>query len=135
MLKRSLKMKPQEEPDPSLTGVRPIPITVLCVLFLIGGIFLGASNLVPGISREISSKVAFWYPAYLVGFSASSIVCVVGLWRMKAWGFISYGIVAAVNQLVMVFVGDWRPSNLILVAVFYFLLVRYFPRTRKNPKP
>ena len=54
---------------------------------------------------------------------------------MRAWAFILYGLVAALNQIIMAVAGDWAPSNLVLVAVFYYILFRYFPRTRKQHQP
>ena len=125
-------MKLQEQPESSLSRVRPIPITILCVVFLLGGVFLCASNLIPGVMQDLNSKIASWYPSYLVVFSVVTIACAVGLWKMKAWAFVLYGLVAALNQIVMAVAGDWAPSNLILVAVFYFLLFRYFPRAPKQ---
>ena len=109
-----------------------MPITVLCILFLIGGLFLGGSNCVPGIMRDINSKIAAWYPNYLVVYSIIAIGCVIGLWMMKRWAFFAFALVAGLNQVAMAFAGDWRPANLILVAFFYYILFRYFPRTKKS---
>ena len=72
-----------------------------------------------------------WYPNYLVAYSIIAIGCVIGLWMMKRWAFIVFAIVAALNQVAMAFAGDWRPANLILVAVFYYIIFRYLPRTKK----
>ena len=100
----------------------------------LGSLFAGVSNATPTLIRDLSLKLADWYPTYVVALGVATLFCIIGIWRMRSWAFVLYGLIFVLTQGVLMFVGDWNPSNLVLVTIVVGLLIRYYPRTRRTIK-
>ena len=98
---------------------RPTSITVICVLGFIGALFT-----VPLIFSPIAQQIGPWYPPYL-GFSAViGLACMVGLWMMKKWAAYTYTGFVALNQVVLLAMGVWNVSALVIPAVVIFFALK-----------
>lgn len=73
------------DPSAAKSAKRPIVITVICVLALLGSLLN-----IPMIFSESASSIASWYPVYLAATSVLTLVCVAGLWKMKKWAAYLY---------------------------------------------
>ena len=107
------------------THERPIIITVICILG-----FLGAAITIPLIFSELAKSVATWYPFYLAFAATIGVICMLGLWKMKKWGFYLYVALAIFNQIVMLIKGIWSPYGLMLPV----LLILIVANSRKQLK-
>jgi hypothetical protein len=81
---------------------RPIGITIICILCMLA--------LVAAIGRvlRLSPKVIpGWYPYYAVGAAIAGFSSIVGLWKMKRWGFFTFVGLMLANFTGMFITGWW----------------------------
>lgn len=104
---------------------RPLAITVLCILIFAGAL----SVLIRDIPR--GHFAASWIPFYLACSSVITIVCAVGMWKMKKWSVYTYACWAALGSVVgITMLGMFNLNALIVRLVivifsFYCICVRY----------
>lgn len=100
---------------------RPIAITIICVLGLLGAVIS-----VPLIFSSVARGIGAWYPPSLALCSVIGLACMVGLWMMRKWAVFLYTGMVAVNQVVLLAMGVWNPLALalplIVVAVAFMNL-------------
>ncbi|MDK9707026.1 MAG: hypothetical protein OEL83_08245 [Desulforhopalus sp.] len=99
---------------------RPAVITILCILG-----FIGVAFLVPKVFSTVAREIGFWYPPYLAIVGVVGLICNIGFWKMKKWGFYSYVLFVALNQIVMLSTGTWLPTALIVPVVVIIILAFY----------
>lgn len=97
---------------PAEKAKRPVAITIICVVGL-----LGAAIAVPLIFSSAAQSVGAWYPPYLALCSVVGLACMVGLWMMKKWAAFLYTGMTAVNQVVLLAMGVWNPLALVLPLI------------------
>ena len=124
-------MKLIEEYEDKNYRVRPIAITILCVLMLIGSVGgLVSLFAIPELSDSWAEK-ATWYITYLYILYPVNLACAIGLWRMDRWAFIGFGTVILLSQIVMISIERFTFRNVIFVLILSWILARYFPQTKK----
>jgi uncharacterized membrane protein len=108
---------------PATQQQRPPVITLLCILGFIGVLFM-----IPKVFSKVAQDVGSWYPPYLVFVGAIGLVCNIGFWKMKKWGFYGYVAFVILNQIIMFSTGTWLPMALIAPAIIIAILALYFKR-------
>jgi hypothetical protein len=100
---------------------RPADLKWLC-LFL----WLGCA-VTPLISNQ-KTFAAFpsWFPAYMMAFSAVTAVAVLGLWKMKRWGFFVYVGVAVIAQAVLIAIGKWTVGSALIQIIILAIFARHW---------
>lgn len=91
---------------------RPVAITVICILG-----FIGAALTIPLIFSGIAKQIGSWYPPYLGLSSIIGLACMLGLWKMKKWAAYTYTGFVALNQVVLLAMGLWSITSLIVPGV------------------
>jgi hypothetical protein len=104
---------------------RPIPITILCVLSAIGVLFV-----IPMLFSQAAWSIGAWYPPCLALSAIIGAVCTVGFWLMRRWALYLYTAMFVVNQILLLTMGVWSISALILPAIVVGVGFAYFSRMR-----
>ncbi|OGR42687.1 MAG: hypothetical protein A2X35_01680 [Elusimicrobia bacterium GWA2_61_42] len=104
---------PQSAEEEAAGEKRPLIITIACVIGAIGAVMS-----VPLIFSDLARGLGAWYAPYIAGSVLASLVCVIGLWKMRRWGAYLYAGVAITNQLVIYSMGMWHFPDLAVPAVF-----------------
>ncbi|WP_017730756.1 hypothetical protein [Nafulsella turpanensis] len=102
---------------------RPLPITIICILGLIGAVVS-----LPGIlsgSPQIK-ELGEWFHYHLAISTIFGFCCFLGLWSMKRWALYLYSGILLINQIILLIVGLWNPSSLILPLLVVIFGVAYF---------
>ncbi|MFM7681920.1 MAG: hypothetical protein ACKO7P_04165 [Bacteroidota bacterium] len=79
--------------------------------------FIGAAFTIPLIFSGIVGQIGSWYPPFLGLSAIIGFVCMVGLWQMKKWAAYTYTGFAGLNQIVLLIMGVWNVTALIIPAV------------------
>lgn len=102
---------------------RPASITIICIIALIGAIYI-----VPLVFSPKAQQVGPWYPAYL-GFSiVIGLVCIAGLWMMKKWAAYTYTAFLILNQFVLFAIGVWSLMALPIPALVIFFVLKHISK-------
>ncbi|MEX1188796.1 MAG: hypothetical protein WED33_06015 [Bacteroidia bacterium] len=99
---------------------RPTIITALCVLG-----FIGLLVTIPLIFSDMASSIGSWYPPYLAFSALLGGICMIGLWKMKAWGVYTYAGLLIVNQIALALLGLWTWPGLIIPAIVVGIGIYY----------
>jgi hypothetical protein len=75
---------------------RPAIISVICWLGFIG-LCLSASNLVLTLMRGQATR----FHAYFAVFAAVNLAAFVGIWKMRKWGVVLYGLAQLINAALI----------------------------------
>ncbi len=114
--------------DPQV-GLRPLAITVICVIALVGAVFtvIGGIYL---LSAGADSLVVLpsWYWVFLAASSVIGLISFVGLWLMKKWGLYLYTAGAAIAQIVLITTGLWTIVSLIMPLIVIIVGFLYVSR-------
>ena len=102
---------------------RPPVITIICILGFLGVLFV-----VPRVFSSAARDVGTWYPPYLAFIGIVGLICNIGFWQMKKWGFYGYVAFVALNQFIMLTTGTWLPVALIAPVSIIAILAFYFKR-------
>jgi hypothetical protein len=104
---------------------RPVAITVLCVVCAIGVLFT-----VPMVFSEAARAIGAWYPPCLAFSAVIGAACMVGFWLMRRWALYLYTAMFVINQILLLAIGVWSVSALILPAIVVGIGFAYFSRMR-----
>jgi hypothetical protein len=104
---------------------RPIPITILCVVSAIGVVFV-----IPMIFSDVARLVGAWYPPCLALSAVVGAACTVGFWLMRRWALYLYTAMGVINQIVLLAMGVWSITALILPAIVIAIGFAYHSRMR-----
>jgi hypothetical protein len=99
---------------------KPLIITAICVIGIINAI-----QMINLVFSPISKQVGAVYPLYFSLSVVLSLVCIAGLWFLKRWAAIAYGVVLAANQIILMVMGYWEPAAAIIPAVIILLMVKH----------
>lgn len=100
---------------------RPPEITTLCAM-LTGGLLVT-------FSREITNPTNLLTIDLLLLLlnSSLSILVIIGIWKMKRWGFMGYILFTIMNQFTFLIRGYWSPFYLVVLLPIFILLI-FFPK-------
>jgi hypothetical protein len=102
-------------------SARPLAITVICVIGLIGALFT-----IPVIFTSIPGQLHAWYPPLLIFNTVVGATCVVGLWKMRRWSVLTYTGLYVINQIILVAMDQWNlfavvsPLAVIAIGFMYW---------------
>jgi hypothetical protein len=100
---------------------RPPVISILCILG-----FIGVAFLVPKVFSTVARDIGAWYPPYIALVGVIGLICNIGFWKMKKWGFYGYVAFVVLNQVVMLSTGTWLPTALIVPIIVIAIVAFYF---------
>ena len=105
---------------------RPLPITVLCILIVLWGLW----NLI-SMYINVYTGVYAIYPAVNALMIMLSFVSVSGIWSMEKWGSISFPIVVALKIICDLIFSMFNPFYLLgfLLSIVFF---RYYSKMRRS---
>ncbi|MEQ1782278.1 MAG: hypothetical protein ABMA14_13020 [Hyphomonadaceae bacterium] len=104
---------------------RPGAITGICMLGFLGVVALGALALMGGLDSAPP-----WYPPYLALSAVIGLTALVGLWRMRRWGFFLYAGLLVLSQLVLVSAGAWSIQSLVVPLIVTIIASRSLGQMR-----
>jgi hypothetical protein len=110
---------------PPLPTVRPIAVTVICVLGFIGAVFT-----IPLVFTSIARQIGAWYPPYLAFSALVGGICMFGFWKMRRWAVFTYTAFVVVNQVVLLTTGHWNVLAILLPGVVIAIGFSYLWRMR-----
>lgn len=99
---------------------KPIALTAVCLIGLVNAIQMLNALLAPMVKQ-----LGAFYPWYFGAAGLLGIVCVVGLWFLQRWAAWVYGVLLLVNQAVLLSIGLWEPTSLVVPVVIIGVMLRY----------
>lgn len=113
-----------------MTENTPITINQLAIkaVCVIG--FINATQMLNLIFSPITKQLSAFFPVYFAVSVIISLLCLAGLWFFKRWAAIVYAIVLICNQIVLMVMGFWEITALIIPVAIIGLL--YHNRGRMN---
>ena len=102
---------------------RPVIITVICVIGIIGAL-LG----LPIIFTGYASEVGAWYPPFLGAACIVGLISFIGLWWMRLWSIYLYLAMFIINQIVLIVTHYWAIAGMIIPLIV--LIVGFSFRSR-----
>jgi hypothetical protein len=106
---------------------RPILITIICIIFGLSCLTnLIALLFIPQVVYELIKAYGVAHPTMTAIFNIVLIVSYWGIWRLKLWGVISFGIVVVALSIYGIFIGQqfwWNffPGIVTLLSCAYYL--------------
>ena len=110
---------------PPLPAVRPVAITVICVLSIIGALFA-----IPLVFTDVARQIGAWYPPYLAFSAVIGAICMIGFWKMRRWAVFTYTAFCAINQIVLLLTGHWNVLAILLPGIVIAIGFVYLSRMR-----
>ena len=96
-------------------------ITILCIL----GLVAAAANL-PTIFSDRARSVGAWFPPFLALSVIVTLVCMIGLWKMRRWAVFLYTGFAVLVLVLAVTVGCWNlTAQLVRVTVIVIMFSQF----------
>ena len=106
-------------PESSLKLHKPIAITIICFIGVINAAQLSFMVLSP-----VSKQLGAFYPYYFFLSALISLVSIAGLWFLRKWAALLYVLVLGSNQLVLVSMGLWELTAVLIPAIIIALLFK-----------
>lgn len=91
---------------------RPFLLTMVLLVGFVDAFVHAQQFLWPDIGNIVS-----WYPLFLLLYAAGAVVGLIGLWKLKRWGFWVYLAVLASEQAVLIVIGSWISFALFIPAL------------------
>lgn len=104
---------------------KPLAITAICIIGLINAIQMFNVLLSPMVKQ-----LGVAYAVYFGAAALISLVCIGGLWFLRRWAAWVYAVVLMINQLVLVTMGLWEPTALVVPLVIIGVILRHFKQLR-----
>ena len=104
---------------------RPVIITVICVIGV-----LGALVTIPLIFSPLAREIGPWSPPFLGLATAIGLICMIGLWQMKAWAAYTYTAFFVFNQVVLTVMGVWTVSSLLIPGIVVIIIMANIAKMR-----
>ncbi|WP_305908721.1 hypothetical protein Q9L42_009285 [Methylomarinum sp. Ch1-1] len=105
--------------ESSLKLQKPMAITIICFIGVIN-----AAQLSFMVWSPVSRQLGAFYPYYFASSAVISLVSVTGLWFLRKWAAWLYIFALISNQLVLVSMGLWEFSAVLIPAIIIALLLK-----------
>ena len=115
----------EENIQPAPVGRRPVVITIVCGVFLVGVLASAAI-----VFSDAARRIGAWYPPYLAVCALVGFISMIGLWMMRRWAVHLYTAVFLINQAVLVITKTWNVLALVLPGVVIAVMLVYVRRMR-----
>jgi hypothetical protein len=102
---------------------KPLIIAGVCVIGIINAV-----QMINLVFSPMSKQVGAIYPLYFSLSVFLSLVCIGGLWFLKRWAALTYGAVLICNQIVLMLMGYWELSAVIIPVVIILLMFKHLDR-------
>lgn len=102
---------------------RPMAISIIAGVHIAACIFSLTKNI---ISPDYT--IGPWYPLYFDFCTVLFLISMIGLWKMKKWGYYLFIAVFLVSQLVLRYKGIWSAWMLILPIVLICIFSTYYKK-------
>ncbi len=109
--------------ESSLNPEKPFAVTAVCVIGLIN-----ATQMINLVLSPMSKQFGAVYPVYFTAAVIVSLACIAGLWFMKKWAALVYSAVLICNQLVLVTMGLWEFTAVVIPVVIIALLIKHLDK-------
>lgn len=101
---------------------RPIPIKLIC-LFLLGVTVINTfSRINVWANLSGSTQTVYVFNTVLV------LVVLYGLWKMRKWSVLLFGVLAGISQWLLLHYSIWTLSMLIVPSAILLICMSYLPR-------
>ncbi|RYY99333.1 MAG: hypothetical protein EOO11_05315 [Chitinophagaceae bacterium] len=104
---------------------RPTIITIICVLG-----FVGAGISVLLLFSRAAREIGPWYPPYLGLSMLVGLACMIGIWKMRRWGAYTYTAFVALNQVILLYLGIWTISALLIPGIVVAIVLAHVQKMR-----
>lgn len=95
---------------------RPALITLICILG-----FLGVASGLWGLESPYDRELGTTFQAYHAVVLTLSLIVLIGLWKMKKWSVILYGVIAVINPIVL-----WQVWHFTFLTMMVALVLNAF---------
>jgi hypothetical protein len=102
---------------------KPLAITAICIIGVINAI-----QMINLVLSPMSKQVGAIYPLYFSLSVALGLACIGGLWLLKRWAALVYGALLICNQIVLLLMGYWSLSAVIIPAAIILLMFKHLDR-------
>ncbi len=106
---------------------RPVFVTVICVLLILGG---GAA--LASYNSIYDRSIASWYPPYNAVYVLIQFICVFGLWTMRRWAFVALVGLVTLNIIVHFAIGEGNFVSIAIWLVLFYFLIRHIPSKKQQ---
>jgi len=106
-----------------LNPEKPLAVTAICVIGLIN-----ATQMINLILSPMARQLGTFYPVYFMLSVIISLACIGGLWFLKRWAALAYGLILICNQLVLLKMGFWELTAAVIPVIIIGLLFKHFDR-------
>ena len=103
--------------DNTSVNIDHLAIKAVCVIG-----FINATQMVHLILSPMTKQIGAFFPTYFLFSVVISLICLLGLWFLKKWAAVTYTITLLCNQVVLIKMGYWEVTALIMPAVIVFLI-------------
>lgn len=97
---------------------RPFAVTIIC---LIGFLEL----LISIIYNQIFIIEDYYTTSYISFILLLTMVCIIGLWKMKKWALFIYIGMFLVNQFILIYLNHWTLNSILLHSSFIGIALYY----------
>lgn len=104
---------------------RPISLTIICVIGLMGTIALAYIAFSEGLYH-----LPDWYPPYLFLAAGIGLTALTGMFLMRRWGFYLYLALFVMNQVILISTGLWSMGPVIGSLIVLFVGVSHLKDMR-----
>ncbi len=97
--------------------INQLAIKAVCVIG-----FINATQMLNLIFSPMTKQLGAFFPVYFAMSVLISLCCLAGLWFLKRWAAILYAMVLVCNQAVLMMMGFWEITALIIPVAIIGLL-------------
>lgn len=115
--------------QPAAAQGRPVAITVICVLSVIG-IALSLIGLIT--SASLFASIAGWYPIYLGIIIVVNSISTYGLWIMKKWALYLYTATFILNLIIGIMLAGFSSALLGSIISLIVLVICWAYQARMS---
>lgn len=109
--------------EPRWNPEKPLVINAICIVGIINSI-----QMINLILSPMSKQVGSIYPLYFALSVLLSLVCIAGLWLLKRWAALAYGVLLFCNQIVLLLMGYWSISTALIPTAIILLMLKNLGR-------
>ena len=103
--------------EPSQITTSNLAIKAVCIVG-----FINATQMLNLIFSPMSKQQGGFYPNYFTFSVLASLICLFGLWFQKRWAAIAYIVILVLNQIILLRMGYWEISALVIPLIIAVLL-------------
>ena len=101
---------------------RPVPIKLVCLFLIAVTIINTLSRINAWADLSGGTQTIYVFNTFLI------LIVLYGLWQMRKWGVLLFGILAGISQLLLLHYNIWTLSMLIIPSAILLVCMSYLPR-------